>query len=138
MHFAYYFYLTNHRRGIFSHRMLAFNRTPAFNDPLRCQPLIVKIELRILAHVKPTRTHPNIDPLPLPTSFYSLDFCTILYSIYITQSLYYTVYKYSVSYQFHGPEKVCKRYNASLPVPKDQRDEFALAKLMVSISNHSK
>ena len=45
--------LTYHKRWIFSHRM------PAFNDPSRCQLVIGEIELRILALVKPHRTHPS-------------------------------------------------------------------------------
>ena len=40
-------FLNNHKRGIFSYRTPAFNHTPAFKDPSRCQPVIGQIESRI-------------------------------------------------------------------------------------------
>ena len=39
--------------------LFLINRTTAFNDLSRWQPVIGQIELRILALVKPYRTHPN-------------------------------------------------------------------------------
>ena len=61
----------------FPHRTPAFNRTSAFNDPSRCQPVIGQIVLRI---VKPHRTHPNFDPQTQPTCFQSWDLRTIVFS----------------------------------------------------------